>query len=494
MGDLARSAPMSYIEILLPAEACEPFVDWCGQEGVMHFIDCNEDIHAHHRVHTKTIVRAQEAETLVENIEANLREYGVQYNGEVTSESLLHRRGAMNTTLVVQEIYDDVLVKWSTLQQQIDVEKRLQKQLLGTKNLSDVLNDLKYFLDSEREASQYLQESESASDEDLKVTDIPLLQSSVHLEQLEDSESVRFQWMAGVINRTGLWVFKRQVFLSTRGNSYILTGDSLRYRDTVESDEGKETFIVFLLGNKLKTRIQQLCAALDVTILVDSTNVVAVKQKFKQQKVDIQLVAQTLELTGERLKNRLHFLRNQIVNWKSRLIQEKSLCVVLNKFKKDSSGMLNIKGWILFKDLQKVQEELEQICGKLGTANAIISDISNLSHTAPTHFPTNKLTRGFLVLIETYGVPRYLEYNPALPSIITFPFLFGVMYGDLVHGFIVFAVALSFILRERRLVGKELPEPMNYLFYGRYIMMLMGFFAMYCGLCYNDCMSLSISL
>jgi len=144
--------------------------------------------------------------------------------------------------------------------------------------------------------------------------------------------------------------------------------------------------------------------------------------------------------------------------------------------------------------LQKVQEELEQICGKLGTANAIISDISNLSHTAPTHFPTNKLTRGFLVLIETYGVPRYLEYNPALPSIITFPFLFGVMYGDLVHGFIVFAVALSFILRERRLVGKELPEPMNYLFYGRYIMMLMGFFAMYCGLCYNDCMSLSISL
>jgi len=293
-------------------------------------------------------------------------------------------------------------------------------------------------------------------------------------------------------------VFKRQVFLSTRGNSYILTGDSIWRRDNAERDRGKETFIVFFLGNKLKTRLQHLCAALDATILVNSTDVVAVKQKFKQQKEDIQLVAQTLELTGERLNNSLHFLRNQIVNWKSRLIQEKSLCVVLNKFKKDSSGMLKIQGWILFKDLQKVQEELEQICGKLGTANAIISDIPNLSHTAshtaPTHFSTNKLTRGFLALIETYGVPRYLEYNPALPSIITFPFLFGVMYGDLVHGFVVFAIALSFIVYERRLVGKNIPEPMNYLYYGRYIMLSMGFFAMYCGLCYNDCMSLSISL
>jgi len=262
----------------------------------------------------------------------------------------------------------------------------------------------------------------------------------------------------------------------------------------VQRDEGTETFIVFFLGNKLKKRILQLSAALDAKILVDSTDVVALKEKSKRQEEDIQLVEQTLELTGERLQDLMHFLGNQIANWKSRLVQEKSLCVVLNKFKEDSSGMLKIEGWVLSKDLEKFQDELEQICEQLGITNPVISEIPNPPHIVPTHFPTNKLTKGFLVLIETYGVPRYLEYNPTLPSIITFPFLFGVMYGDLVHGFLVLAVALSFILFESSFQGKKIPEPMNYLYYGRYIMLLMGLFAMYCGLCYNDCMSLSMSL
>jgi len=193
MADLARSAPMSYLQILLPTEAGEPFVDWCGREGVMHFTDCNEDVPAHRRVHTKTIVCAQEAENLVENIEANLIEYGVEFDGEVTEESLSHRRGRVNTTLVVQEIYDDIMEKYTSLEQQIDVEKRLRKQLLDTKDLSDVLRDLNYFLDSEGEANNYLQESGSVSDDDLQVSDVPLLQVSYHLEQLGDSQGVRFQ-------------------------------------------------------------------------------------------------------------------------------------------------------------------------------------------------------------------------------------------------------------------------------------------------------------
>jgi len=153
-----------------------------------------------------------------------------------------------------------------------------------------------------------------------------------------------------------LWVFKRQLFLSTRGNFYILTGDSVRHQKT-ESDEGSETFIVFFLGERLKNRIVLLSTALDAKILLDSTNVAKVKEAFRRrrQEEDIQLVKQTLELTREKLQDQMHFLRNQILNWKSRLVQEKSVCVVLNKFRKDSNGMLKIKGWVLSEDFQKIQ-------------------------------------------------------------------------------------------------------------------------------------------
>jgi len=46
------------------------------------------------------------------------------------------------------------------------------------------------------------------------------------------------------------------------------------------------------------------------------------------------------------------------------------------------------------------------------------------------------------MIIDTYGVPRYKEVNPALYAITTFPFLFGVMYGDIGHGGLIMILGL----------------------------------------------------
>lgn len=50
------------------------------------------------------------------------------------------------------------------------------------------------------------------------------------------------------------------------------------------------------------------------------------------------------------------------------------------------------------------------------------------------------------MITNTYGVPRYKEINPALFSIMTFPFLFGVMFGDIGHGSLLFLVGLCLVL------------------------------------------------
>jgi V-type H+-transporting ATPase subunit a len=48
------------------------------------------------------------------------------------------------------------------------------------------------------------------------------------------------------------------------------------------------------------------------------------------------------------------------------------------------------------------------------------------------------------------SVARYQEANPAVYSVVTFPFLFAVMFGDWGHGICLLLGALVLILREKR--------------------------------------------
>ena len=60
----------------------------------------------------------------------------------------------------------------------------------------------------------------------------------------------------------------------------------------------------------------------------------------------------------------------------------------------------------------------------------------------PTFIETNAVTAPFQEIVNTYGVPLYKELNPAYFTIVTFPFLFGVMFGDVFHGAILLGFSL----------------------------------------------------
>ena len=97
-------------------------------------------------------------------------------------------------------------------------------------------------------------------------------------------------------------------------------------------------------------------------------------------------------------------------------------------------------------------------------------------------------------LIDSYGVATYRETNPAVFTIITFPFLFGVMYGDIGHGLFLFCAGLYLLWNEDANDKRKLDEMTAGLHAGRYMIVMMGFFAVYAGLVYNDCFSLGLNL
>ena len=98
-------------------------------------------------------------------------------------------------------------------------------------------------------------------------------------------------------------------------------------------------------------------------------------------------------------------------------------------------------------------------------------------------------------MINAYGVASYREANPAVYTVITFPFLFAVMFGDAGHGVIMFGFAFWCILKEKQLEAKKSDnEIWNYFFNGRYLIALMGLFSTYTGFIYNDVFSKSLNL
>lgn len=100
----------------------------------------------------------------------------------------------------------------------------------------------------------------------------------------------------------------------------------------------------------------------------------------------------------------------------------------------------------------------------------------------PTHFKTNDVTYISQLITDTYGVPEYREANPSTYNVVTFPFLFAVMFGDYGHGSLLFFAGLVLVLGAEKI--RQTPAAPALM--GRYLLLMMGFFSMFTGLLYNE--------
>merc|ERR1719471_1162521 len=182
--------------------------------------------------------------------------------------------------------------------------------------------------------------------------------------------------------------------------------------------------------------------------------------------------------------------------WFVKVRKIKAIYHTLNFFNLDTSQKCLIaECWIPRLDMESIQLALRRGTEKSGSTVApILNEMASVEQP-PTFFRTNKFTSAFQALINAYGVASYREANPAVYTIIIFPFLFAVMFGDAGHGVIMFSFAFWCIMKEKQLEAKKSDnEIWNYFFNGRYLIALMGLFSTYTGFIYNDVFSKSVNL
>lgn len=76
----------------------------------------------------------------------------------------------------------------------------------------------------------------------------------------------------------------------------------------------------------------------------------------------------------------------------------------------------------------------------------------------------------------------YKEVNPAIFANITFPFLFGVMFGDIGHGGLLLTAGIMLVLFNEKIKKSSLAAASQL----RYLILMMGIFAFYNGWIYNE--------
>ena len=226
-------------------------------------------------------------------------------------------------------------------------------------------------------------------------------------------------------------------------------------------------------------------------------------EHLEQELVDKRAVNGRTEESIYNLLSRLAYDAGSspLVDWEFALHKEKAIC---NIFMKSHFylTMIAVEGWCPTVELNDFKDACRNAVIGTGHPPAAVevnpANPLRAPDTPPTYFRLNKFTATFQGIVDTYGVPRYKEVNPGLFTVISFPFLFGVMYGDIGHGVLLTLFALVLIRNEAKLEKSRkagtLGEIPSMAFGGRYVLLMMGAFAIYCGMIYNDVMSIPTHL
>uniref|UniRef100_A0A8C1WFW1 V-type proton ATPase subunit a n=1 Tax=Cyprinus carpio TaxID=7962 RepID=A0A8C1WFW1_CYPCA len=308
---------------------------------------------------------------------------------------------------------------------------------------------------------------------------------------LDSRQDMRLSFVTGVVHPWKVPAFERLLWRACRG--YIIVDfwemeERLEVPDTVREDDSLTIVhfhdITYLSFHSFHTHTFVYPEGLEERE--------GILQGLESRIVDIKMVLSQTEQYMQQLLTRCVC---QMPQWKIRVQKCKAVQMVLNLCSPSvTEKCLIAEAWCPVAKLSLLQSALIEGTRKSGSSVDSFYNRLPAPTSPPTLFDTNTFTSSFQNIVDAYGVASYREVNPAVYTIITFPFLFAVMFGDVGHGLLMTLAALWMILEERDpKMRNNTNEIWRMLFGGRYLILLMGLFSIYTGAVYNECFSKGLS-
>jgi len=514
-----RSELMEYISIIVNEDAAHDCLADLGKLGVMQFTDLNPDLTPFQRRYVSYVKRCDELERKLRFFatECDKFELTLQSAGNVDDFlSTPINVGAGNVAGSSASISGSGKPDTTGTQLLESLEVELEGYETQLKELNSYSEKLTMEYNEKVELQEVLEKARR-----FFMTDAPRLAVSElttgggrggsgnkgdRTSNLLEEEAggardmdMRFSSITGVVSVEEKSRFERMIFRATRGNCYVRFASIKQpITDPINGQlVEKCVFIVFYKSLSIETKLKKICDAFSAHrySLPDMDDAPAVDRMLTENAQEL-VDSRTVLLKNQDTRFRLcQLLAQHTERWTWIVLKEKAVYHSLNMFKSDVSGMLRGEGWVIADELTTVTDSINKAHASMDMAMpSLIDQVPKPWPTAPTHFVTNKFTYGYQEFVNTYGIPRYREANPALFTAATFPFLFGVMYGDIGHGLFLFVAGLYLLYNEKANDKAKLGEMAAGMHSGRYMIVMMGFFAVYAGFIYNDCFSLGLNL
>ncbi|KAL5510452.1 hypothetical protein EMCRGX_G005994 [Ephydatia muelleri] len=495
MGSILRSEEMMLLQLLLQSDSAYACVRELGEVGKVEFKDLNAEVSAFQRKFVNELRRCEEMERMLRFFVSELEKAGIP-----------HAEPPLNCQAPDPHLLIDLETLFTneeeSLKQLNANQESLKKNLLDLKELKQILDKAQTFFQEGEQvlAEAFVQQQTTAGVGAVggAVGGAPALytkQSELSQRLLGDADgevvglATRFTFRIGVIPAENLLVFTRVLWRVCRGNVFVKHAQiDEPLEDPATGDPVvKSVFILFFQGEQLDARIKKLCDGFRATLYACPESASERQQVRLQVGARIAEVESVLQNTKTVKEVSLGKIAQSVEAWQQKVKKIKAIYHAMNMFNLDISHQsLVAECWCPVKDFHTVQEALNRGTQLSGSPiSAIVNRIST-PETPPTYYKVNKFTSGFQAIVESYGVASYRELNPTPYAIITFPFLFGVMFGDIGHGLMMLIFACVLIIFEKKLAKtKAGGEFLSIVFSGRYLLLLMGLFSIYTGIIYN---------